>query len=62
MTLLVCISLMLVLPSLLPSNFIPKWIPYKKIVLGLDLQGGVHFVLEAKIQDLFKDQKKKKKK
>lgn len=54
--LLVCVSLMLVLPSFVSSKFIPKWIPHKKIVLGLDLQGGVHLVLEAQTKDLFKDQ------
>ena len=56
MTLLVCMSLVLVLPSLVPLSFFPKWMPCKKIILGLDLQGGVQFVLEAKVDDLFKDQ------
>ncbi|ETZ07532.1 protein translocase subunit SecD [Holospora obtusa F1] len=56
LTFLVCVSLILVLPSFVSSNFIPKWMPYKKIVLGLDLQGGVHLVLEAQTQSLFKDQ------
>ncbi|WP_165780851.1 protein translocase subunit SecD [Holospora curviuscula] len=47
---------MVVLPSLIPANILPQWMPYKKIVLGLDLQGGVHLVLEARTGDLFKDQ------
>ena len=53
---LIVISAWLVLPSLIPSSIIPSWIPYKRIVLGLDLQGGVHLGLEANTDVLFTDQ------
>ena len=44
--------------SLLP-NFIEAespLLPKKKIVLGLDIQGGLHLVMEAKIEDVLKEQ------
>ena len=44
--------------SLLP-NFVESEspiLPKKKIVLGLDIQGGLHLVMEAKIEDVLKEQ------
>jgi len=34
---------------------IPSWLPYKRINLGLDLQGGSHLLLEVKVADAIKD-------
>ena len=39
------VSIIYVLPS-----FFPGWWPYKQINLGLDLQGGMHLVLEVKTE------------
>jgi preprotein translocase subunit SecD len=47
-------ALFVIVPSLLPPatrtalvNAAPKWIPIRTIVLGLDLQGGSHVLLEV---------------
>ncbi|MGQ4272831.1 protein translocase subunit SecD [Terrihabitans sp. B22-R8] len=48
--LLVGIGLLLVVPNLLPQDMrsrIPSWLPSRTIVLGLDLQGGSHLLLEV---------------
>jgi preprotein translocase subunit SecD len=54
-------ALFVIAPSLLPpqtrSAFIhamPKWIPVRTIVLGLDLQGGSHVLLEVDSASLIK--------
>jgi len=39
------VSIIYVLPT-----FFPGWWPYKQINLGLDLQGGMHLVLEVKTE------------
>ncbi len=48
------VALLVIVPSMLPpetraavSNAVPKWIPMRTIVLGLDLQGGSHVLLEV---------------
>ena len=33
---------------------LPKWLPHAQIPLGLDLQGGVHLVLEMNVEELKK--------
>ncbi|HEY5226610.1 MAG TPA: protein translocase subunit SecD [Methylovirgula sp.] len=50
-----------IVPSLLPPqtrsaviNAMPKWIPVRTIVLGLDLQGGSHVLLEVDSASLIK--------
>ncbi|MGO9132923.1 MAG: protein translocase subunit SecD [Methylovirgula sp.] len=47
-------ALFVIAPSMLPAgtrasliNAMPKWIPVRTIVLGLDLQGGSHVLLEV---------------
>ncbi len=47
-------ALLVIVPSLLPPqtrsavvSAMPKWIPVRTIVLGLDLQGGSHVLLEV---------------
>jgi preprotein translocase subunit SecD len=49
----------LVVPSLLSPHLqvhyeriLPSWIPFRPIVLGLDLQGGAHLLLEVDTADL----------
>ena len=51
----------LVFPSLLPKEqrdaavlALPSWIPFKPIVLGLDLQGGAHVLMEIDSGDVTK--------
>ncbi|MBN8555320.1 MAG: protein translocase subunit SecD [Deltaproteobacteria bacterium] len=45
------ISLFLLLPSMLPENSpLLRFLPGKKINLGLDLRGGIHVVLGVEIQ------------
>ncbi len=34
---------------------IPSWLPYKRINLGLDLQGGSHLLLEVKVEEAIKE-------
>lgn len=47
----VAISLFLLLPSLIPEgSSLHKFLPGKKINLGLDLRGGIHVVLGVEIQ------------
>ncbi|SFK24633.1 protein translocase subunit SecD [Methylocapsa palsarum] len=48
------LAFLVIVPSLLsPANrdalisFLPKWVPARAIVLGLDLQGGSHVLLEV---------------
>jgi preprotein translocase subunit SecD len=48
------IAILLVIPSLLPPDLredviknAPSWLPARAIVLGLDLQGGAHVLLEV---------------
>jgi protein-export membrane protein SecD len=48
--LIVVVGLLLVVPNLLPASVrakIPAWLPSRTIVLGLDLQGGSHLLLEV---------------
>ncbi len=47
-------ALLLIVPSLLSPahrealiSHLPKWVPARAIVLGLDLQGGSHVLLEV---------------
>ncbi len=45
-------------PNLLERSVaesIPDWLPHKQISLGLDLQGGAHLLLEAKIGEAMKE-------
>ncbi|MBX9739233.1 MAG: protein translocase subunit SecD [Beijerinckiaceae bacterium] len=57
------ISFLLIVPSVLsPSareslqNSLPRWVPVKPIVLGLDLQGGAHLLLEVDSGDVTRTQ------
>lgn len=49
------LAMLFALPSLLPSQLraqLPAWLAEKSMVLGLDLQGGVHLLLEMQEADL----------
>jgi SecD/SecF fusion protein len=55
------IACLLVVPSLLPKHNVehfarmaPHWLPIRPIVLGLDLQGGAHMLLEVDSADVMK--------
>lgn len=57
-SLLFFIGLIIAVPSFLSEQTrakIPSWLPHKAVTLGLDLQGGVHLVLEVGIKDLLKE-------
>lgn len=44
------LGILAALPNVLSTNFansIPDWIPHRQLVLGLDLQGGSHLLLEV---------------
>ena len=46
-------GVLLAIPNLLSTKTlsgIPDWIPHKQINLGLDLQGGMHLVLEVQVE------------
>src|SRR5579863_2861262 len=52
--LMTAVALLVIVPSALPpqtraavSNVLPKWLPMRTVVLGLDLQGGSHVLLEV---------------
>jgi SecD/SecF fusion protein len=52
--LMTAFALLLIVPSLLSPDHrealishLPKWIPARTLVLGLDLQGGSHVLLEV---------------
>jgi SecD/SecF fusion protein len=57
------ISLLLIVPSLLSpttreslQKSLPHWVPARAIVLGLDLQGGAHLLLEVDSSDVIRSQ------
>ncbi len=57
------LAFLVIVPSLLPpetreavSSHIPSWVPFKTIVLGLDLQGGSHVLLEVDSASVIKTQ------
>ena len=54
-------AMALVVPSLMPKEtregivrVLPSWIPFRAIVLGLDLQGGAHVLMEVETGDVVK--------
>ncbi|AIL64575.1 Protein translocase subunit SecD [Rickettsiales bacterium Ac37b] len=48
---LVCIcAFVIALPSFLPHDKIPSWLPHKTVNLGLDLRGGSQLLLKVDIQ------------
>jgi preprotein translocase subunit SecD len=54
-------ALLVIVPSLLPPatfarmrQVVPGWIPFESIVLGLDLQGGAHLLLQVDDADVTK--------
>ena len=49
----VILGILFFLPNLFTSNL--SFLPKKKIVLGLDLQGGSYLLLEVNSKPLFKD-------
>lgn len=59
--LLIVFSLFTLLPSLLSGEmrgkvkaYLPSWIPFETVVLGLDLQGGAHLLYEVDEADVVK--------
>ncbi|WP_020175178.1 protein translocase subunit SecD [Methyloferula stellata] len=57
------LAFLVIVPSLLSpatrevvSSHIPSWVPFKTIVLGLDLQGGSHVLLEVDSASVVKTQ------
>jgi SecD/SecF fusion protein len=55
------VSLMFAVPSFLPKdvlNALPGWLPKHTVVLGLDLQGGSHLLLEVNREDIVNDRLK----
>jgi protein-export membrane protein SecD len=55
------IGCLLAVPSLIPQSMragvfgaLPSWVPKKAVALGLDLQGGVHMLLEIDQPDLIR--------
>ena len=53
-----CMGIWGAIPSFVPLSVRktwPKWIPHKAITLGLDLQGGVHLLLEIEIKEMISE-------
>ncbi|HEX6979389.1 MAG TPA: protein translocase subunit SecD [Alphaproteobacteria bacterium] len=56
---LVClVGLLYAVPSLLPRErpaWLPGWVPYQQVTLGLDLQGGSHLLLEVDVEAVVRE-------
>ena len=50
------LGLMYLVPNFAPLEAIPWWPAKNKLVYGLDIQGGLHLVLEASVDDIVQDQ------
>jgi preprotein translocase subunit SecD len=57
------IAILVVVPSFLPKDVresvaqrLPSWVPFQSVVLGLDLQGGAHILLEVDSADVARTQ------
>ena len=50
-SLTILLGILLAIPSLLPADRLPSWLPQSRINLGLDLAGGSHLLLEADLAD-----------
>jgi len=52
----VCLAgLVLALPNVFPRSFLdrlPGWLPTQQVLLGLDLQGGSHLLLEVEVEGI----------
>ena len=49
------IGILLALPNVVPSSLLsrlPDWVPHKQVHLGLDLQGGVHLLVEVDLKEV----------
>ena len=60
---LILCAVLLVVPSFLPADTVamleakaPSWVPVRPIVLGLDLQGGAHLLMEVDSASVAKSQ------
>ena len=52
------LGIILALPNALPTHIrqgLPSWLPSKTVVLGLDLQGGSHLLLEVDMKTVMQD-------
>src|SRR5688572_6412323 len=52
------IGTLLAIPSLMPRaalDALPDWVPKRTVSLGLDLQGGVHLLLEVDMDKLIQE-------
>ncbi len=61
--LMTALALLLIVPSMLSDahfkalkSSVPKWLPVEQIVLGLDLQGGAHILMEVDSADVVRTQ------
>jgi preprotein translocase subunit SecD len=50
-SLTILLGILLAIPSLVPADRLPSWLPQSRINLGLDLAGGSHLLLEADLVD-----------
>jgi preprotein translocase subunit SecD len=52
--LVAAVTCSLMVPNFLPEQSIPEWLQHHRLVLGLDLQGGSHILLEVDRNDVRK--------
>ena len=45
-------GVLLGIPNFLPAEAIPGFLPHQRMVLGLDLQGGSHLLLQVNREDI----------
>ncbi len=57
------VAMLIIVPSFMSkdsfdaaSKSLPKWLPFEQVVLGLDLQGGAHLLLQIDSSDVLKTQ------
>src|SRR5688572_20299454 len=51
----VLLGVALAMPNFLTkeqADALPSWLPHRQVALGLDLQGGSHFMLQASREDI----------
>ncbi|MBK18859.1 MAG: protein translocase subunit SecD [Rhodospirillaceae bacterium] len=49
------LGILLASPNAFKETSIPSWLPSKQMNLGLDLKGGAHLLLEAKVDEALKE-------
>ena len=52
---LTVMAILFILPNIADTSDLPKWMPQKKMTLGLDLQGGLHLQYSVEVDKAVAD-------